>query len=142
MIAGMMHDIGRLVLLTNFTSELQQAYRVAKEEGRPLDQAEMSVLGVSHAEIGAYLLMLWGLSEMVVEPVAFHHHPSQLPSQEIGVLTAVHLADCLTKSENVADTETMPPGLDLEYLETLGLVDDIPRFHKALNPEPVADQGV
>ena len=41
-------------------------------------EAEYSVMKTSHAELGAYLLGLWGIPDNIVEPIAFHHNPSKL----------------------------------------------------------------
>ena len=77
LIAGILHDIGKLILL-----KMPDQYREIKEyvenNGFDFVDAEYEVLKISHAELGAYLLGLWGLPDTVVEAVAFHHNPSKL----------------------------------------------------------------
>ena len=76
-IAGMLHDIGKLVLLKvpMLYKEITELVRMA---GCDLAEAEYIVMKTSHAELGAYLLGLWGIPDNVVEAVAFHHNPSKL----------------------------------------------------------------
>ncbi len=77
LIAGILHDSGKLVLL-----KVPRKYKKIKdyeeENGCTFLEAEYAVLKTSHAEIGAYLLGLWGLPDNIVETVAFHHNPSKL----------------------------------------------------------------
>ncbi len=72
-LAGLMHDIGTLVL----ASQLPQAYAqwqavVERGGGTPLE-VEQQVFGATHAEVGAYLLSVWGLPAPIIEAVGFHH---------------------------------------------------------------------
>jgi HD-like signal output (HDOD) protein len=57
------------------------------------------LIGASHAEVGAYLLGLWGLPHSVVEAVAFQHAPAQVAHSQFDVLTALVLAESLTMSD-------------------------------------------
>ncbi len=77
MIAGMLHDIGKLVLL-EAPVQYKEVMYLLETTGCDTSDAEYTVLKTSHAELGAYLLGLWGLPETVVESVAFHHDPSKL----------------------------------------------------------------
>ena len=61
MLAGLLHDIGYWVLAQECPGRPDQATELAAAEGIPLHQAETQVIGASHAEIGAYLLGIWGL---------------------------------------------------------------------------------
>ena len=76
-IAGLLHDAGILILSSQFGDKHREARAIAEKDGISLSDAERKVLGASHAEIGAYLLGLWGLPDAIVEPVAFHHEPAQ-----------------------------------------------------------------
>ncbi len=77
MIAGMLHDIGKLILL-KIPKEYQEVMDLIEKTGCSDSEAEFSVMEASHSELGAYLLGLWGLPGNVVESVAFHHKPSKL----------------------------------------------------------------
>jgi len=77
MIAGMLHDIGKLILL-KVPGKYHEVMRLAEATGCSSAEAEYTVMETSHSELGAYLLGLWGLPGNVVETVAFHHNPSKL----------------------------------------------------------------
>ncbi len=72
-LAGLVHDIGYLVLAERVPDLLQKAATAAKSAGVPLWQREHEVVGAGHAEVGAYLLGIWGLPDSVVEATALHH---------------------------------------------------------------------
>ena len=55
------------------------------------------MFGVSHAEIGAYLLGLWGLPPAIVEAVAHHHHPERASDDQRPAAAALYLADYLAR---------------------------------------------
>jgi putative nucleotidyltransferase with HDIG domain len=77
MIAGMLHDIGRLILL-KVPRQYKKVMNLIEKSGCDPVEAEYTVMKTSHAELGAYLLGLWGIPENIVEPIAFHHNPSKL----------------------------------------------------------------
>ncbi len=77
MIAGMLHDIGKLILL-KIPQKFKEVMDLVEKTGCTDAEAEFSVMEASHAELGAYLLGLWGLPGDIVESVAFHHKPSKL----------------------------------------------------------------
>ncbi|MBE9486498.1 MAG: HDOD domain-containing protein, partial [Chloroflexi bacterium] len=60
LMAGMLHDVGKLIMLAHFRSELSRAIQLAEKKSVPLHKAERQTLGVTHGEIGAHLLSLWG----------------------------------------------------------------------------------
>ncbi len=76
-IAGMLHDIGKLILL-KIPQKYKEVMELIEKTGCTDAEAEFSVMEASHSELGAYLLGLWGLPVNVVESVAFHHKPSKL----------------------------------------------------------------
>jgi HD-like signal output (HDOD) protein len=94
---------------------------------RSFHAVEEEILGISHAEIGAYLLGLWGISYPIVEAVAHHHHPGRVLEQPaFGVLGATHVADVLAREQIGGD-----PGLselDEPYLQALGVAENLPEW--------------
>ncbi len=75
--AGMLHDIGKLVLAQNFPEGYAEVLAAAHADTRPSAQIEQERFGASHAELGAYLLGLWGIGEGVVDAIARHHQVFQ-----------------------------------------------------------------
>lgn len=118
--AGMLHDVGELVLAANHPDLFAGLLHDATAEGCPVWQKERAVLGTSHMEIGAYLLALWGLPDAVVEAAAFHHTPGAVSEAlQPEVITAVHLANHLA-NETYGDAGPARASLDETYLRNVG----------------------
>lgn len=93
--AGLLHDIGKLVVIREMADEAHAALKKAQEEGLPFDVAETELYQVNHAEIGAFLLGLWGLPDPIVESVAYHHDPMKSFDQSPSLLSAVYFGNML-----------------------------------------------
>lgn len=74
-VAGMMHDVGILVLDRFMPDQLDIALRRSADLGEPLFTSELETYGFDHAAIGGVLALKWGLSPLVQKAVAFHHDP-------------------------------------------------------------------
>ncbi|HHV15175.1 MAG TPA: HDOD domain-containing protein [Gelria sp.] len=122
MLVGILHDIGYL-LLAHMPDISRQVIQMSREHGYSLAEAEYELTGISHAEIGAYLLGIWGFEEELVEAVAFHHHPSQAPHPGSGMLMAVYIADTLLNW--VGETIGGKEKLSLNYLQNQGMALDM-----------------
>ena len=122
-IAGMLHDVGKLMLADSLPEPYQRALALAAERNIPSFEAELEVFGATHAGAAAYLLGLWGLPAPIVEAVAFHHTPGKSDLRALGPLTAVHVADFLEHEVGKAEHAGRPPELDAPYLAALGLQD-------------------
>ena len=118
--AGLLHDIGHLVMLTEFLDVDTLPELIQRRHGEALCQDEETLIGVHHGWIGAYLLRLWGLPQSLVEAVAWHHHPSRSGISGFGTLTLVHVADAL-----VTERELGAATLDEGYLDALGCLDQL-----------------
>jgi len=123
--AGLLHDIGKLILASSLPD--QSASVAARKTGSLLD-AEREGFGATHAEVGGYLLGLWGLPGAVVEAVTLHHAPGESHSPGFTALTATHFANSFVR-ESAADTEGwLHPPPDMEYLNRLGLGERWPAW--------------
>ncbi len=125
--AGLLHDIGKLVLATALGDDFKRIIFLAREQDTPFCEAEQNIIGITHAEVGAYLLSIWGLSNAIVEAVAFHHRPHGSPGEEFNAMAAVHFADAL-EHEMVADISSNIPNnrLNQPYLDRMGLNERLP----------------
>lgn len=74
--AGLLHDIGILVFDQVFPDEYRPVLQRAKKEKLPLHELELEMLGVEHAEVGAYVLKMWKLPQVVVDTVRFQYSPN------------------------------------------------------------------
>jgi putative nucleotidyltransferase with HDIG domain len=126
--AGLLHDVGKLILVDHFPDEQRDIIELVKKENIPLNDSETRVLGAGHAEVGGYLLGLWGMTDPIVEAVAFHHNPQICPIQTFSPLTAVHVADALDSPSYNADKQASAEHsiMDAEYIGRIGLTERIP----------------
>src|SRR4030095_5269981 len=90
--AGLLHHIGALVLLHAAPPHYERALELRKQLKGNSAAAEREVFGVTHAEVGAYLLGLWGIPFPIVEAVAFHHRPNEVAPESRALGTAIHIA--------------------------------------------------
>ena len=121
-IAGALHDVGKIVLADNFGRDYTVLCHKAKAQQVPIVELEIEQFGASHADVGGYLLGLWGLPQDILEAVAFHHDPSNSADESFTPLTAVHVANVLGESTNEqADDPTRVSPFDETYLAILGL---------------------
>jgi putative nucleotidyltransferase with HDIG domain len=119
-IVGLLHDIGKFVLSKDAAS-YKAIEKVIKEKMVLPYQAEGEILNTTHAEIGAYLLGIWGFPLTTIEAVAYHHRPLTFEKKEITPITFVHVAEAMIQGEDFVDQETFKENLNLDYLEMLGI---------------------
>jgi len=74
---------------------------------------------------------LWSLETPIIEAIAFHHRPADSMSENIGLLTAVHIGNAIDHIGQPAINGGDELQYDGEYVETLGLADRIPEWHQA-----------
>ncbi len=118
--AGLLHACGKLVLASNLEKDYLKVVDLAAKAKEPVDLVESRELGFSHCEAGALMLARWGLSGSVVESVAYHRAPREIPHGAFIPLTAVHVASALAAKSPHEWVET-PDGIDLDYLARLGI---------------------
>jgi HD-like signal output (HDOD) protein len=123
--AALLHDIGKLVLARFFNPLDVQAVRRAHEMGVSPLQSEREILGADHAELGGLIVQAWGLPEMLVSGVAFHHAPEEASST---IAYGVYVADVVAKrtvaEADDAGSETFVHALGALGITT-GVVDDV-----------------
>ena len=106
--AGLLHDIGKIVLNDIVYSQKTMIKKTIKEKGITHPQAELAVLGIDHAQAGALLLHEWKLPALLVEAVRWHHHPEQASAMYSDTANIVHLANVLSTAMGIGmgNTET------------------------------------
>ena len=119
--AGLLHDIGKAVLLAEMPADYMSLLGNA-EDSATLLSCEANRWGCTHAEVGAYLLSIWGLPTALIRAVAFHHHPSDAADVKFSALSAVHASDAIA-SEGSEFTINRDVQLDVTYLADLGMGD-------------------
>jgi HD-like signal output (HDOD) protein/CheY-like chemotaxis protein len=130
--AGLLHDIGELIFACRLAEQQAEALALAISGAMPLWKAEKEVLSATHADVGGYLLGLWGLPETVVEATTYHHCPSESKTNDFCPLTALHAAD--SHSINRCYPGLPNPQPDWDYLAKFLKKTGIPAGLDSSNP--------
>jgi HD-like signal output (HDOD) protein/ActR/RegA family two-component response regulator len=128
--AGLLHDVGKLIVATTERDLPRKINQIATADAKPSWQAEQDLLGCTHAEIGAYLLGIWGLPFPIVEAVAWHHRPSQSMADQVSPLAAVHVANAL-HVRWTSETPDAEEPIDEAFLERIGCLDRLDAWAEA-----------
>ena len=120
-VAGLLHDIGRLILYQALPEVANLSIRQAREQGEVLYQTERVLMGYTHTDIGKRLAELWNLPAYLVESIAYHHEPDQAVHYALDV-SIVHIANFLANSIDFSSnlSGSMTP-LDPRCWQTTGL---------------------
>ncbi|MGB5105838.1 MAG: response regulator [Candidatus Zixiibacteriota bacterium] len=128
LLAGILHDVGKPVMMLQYRDEMLAARELAANESITSFEAERRIFGVTHAEIGAYLISLWGESDSIADAVAFHHEPQNSLNKGISPLTAVYLADTMiTNATSEVAIDSRDNVRDSKYLELVGISSEMLR---------------
>lgn len=122
--AALLSHVGTLLLIAHDHQAFNSSMRTLEEGKQNILDVENTAFGANHAQLGAYLLGLWGFSDPIVEAVAFHHQPSLYTSKPIDVLSAVHVAQYIARSyghNSRASQDDAAGGLDMAYCDKAGL---------------------
>lgn len=121
-LAGLLHDIGYWILAQECPDQLGQALELSRSRDLPLFECERLTTGATHAEVGAYLLGLWGLPYSIVEAVALHHTPTNIIPDGYDLLGALAVSHALLAPEGahaLSASGSAGPGVDARYLAGL-----------------------
>jgi len=124
-IAGMLHDIGKLILYFKEPELSQQVLLNAADSDGQLFRSEQALMGFTHGDVGAALIKAWKLSDTLKEVAAYHHNP--LLAKDYRLETSiVHIANCVVNAIG-PDTEINEflldddPGFEPESLKITGI---------------------
>jgi len=127
-LAGMLHDVGKLILSTGLSDKYSAIVKRAGENGASLREIEQEELGTTHGAVGAYLMGLWGFADNVVEAIAFHHTPDACPAKTMGGLAAVHAANALEHALGPEGMKMEEASLDREFLDQAGVGEKVEQW--------------
>jgi putative nucleotidyltransferase with HDIG domain len=130
-ITGMLHDIGSLVCYNKFPDKANEALLASGGDEEVLYQAEADLLGFTHADLGAELLKLWKLPDMLIEAVAYHHEPDRSASNSLDA-SIVHLANAVANRSPISSYMEDPPN-------PVGVPDPIVWTHINLEPHLLSE---
>jgi HD-like signal output (HDOD) protein len=122
--AGVLHDVGKLILAGNLPDMFDQLQKLKERENLSDRAAEAQIYGVGHTQVGACLLASWGLPLPILEAIAYHHEPERSSCKTFSLLTAVHAANAFAHAgapPSPMPEFYVPPDIHLQYLEIIGL---------------------
>ncbi len=128
-IAGLLHDIGKVIIKVTAPEEFEAIMNIAQEEGIYVWEAEKKILGVDHTQVADWVSKKWNLPGNIAEPMTCHHSPAR--SKNFSRRTAiVHLADVLIQTAGFGNGgNNFVPSLDPGILNTLevdmGFVEEV-----------------
>ena len=133
--AGLLHDIGKVVLDQFINSGFPLFYRQLNEKGKNFLEVEKQVLGTDHSEVGANLALNWSFPESLVETIRHHHNPEDA-QQHNELVHIVYLADLLmSRFHTGLELERLNTDALAARLETIGL--SISRFPALVDHIPL-----
>ena len=123
-LAGLLHDIGKLILIDEFDDYFKNVLEIMESEQIPFHEAEKKLLHADHTELGAYLLGIWGLPDSIVEAVALHHNNDFAfdlanPSPALIIKTANEIAN-----EGTIATDDITEDIIREVLKTKQMLNN------------------
>jgi putative nucleotidyltransferase with HDIG domain len=107
--AGLLHDIGELLLASNFSNQYVEVLAYRRHHDCFLAEAERAILGIDHAEVGGLLAETWRFPPAIREAIAYHHTPGETSLDSLANL--IHLADVTARALGLsgAADEMVPP---------------------------------
>jgi putative nucleotidyltransferase with HDIG domain len=108
-VAGLLHDLGKVLLSSQSPEAYNQAMLLAELEQKPLFQAEVSILGLDHGKVGRLMAEKWQLNSALGDCLEFHHDPVKAAEPHRMLVTIVALADSCANLHDSGTAETGHP---------------------------------
>ena len=127
-VAGLLHDVGRLLIALGLSEEYDQILQMHERDGKPLLECEMEITGLTHPELSAEALAHWNLPEQIQNAVRHHHDPeldrSPVGPGEVALSRILDAANQYVNSMGVSILQKCTEGVDATLIESLGLTGD------------------
>jgi HD-like signal output (HDOD) protein len=140
--AGLLHDIGRLVLIRHDPVKYAEAFEYSKKAGIDLGTAEKSVIGYSHQEVGSHLLKFWKLPVDFADAALGHHAPfvsKEDYASGVGVCNSIANEMQISGPPNIGDD--CSPGFDSMIAESIDMYNEISEVCGMAQMEPPPANG-
>jgi putative nucleotidyltransferase with HDIG domain len=127
-IAGLLHDIGKLIFVSKMEGYYTDAVLLARKERILLSLAEKRIFHATHCDMGAFLIGLWGFPSDIVEAIGFHHQLGEYPAGTFSPALAVHIANVMYYKFHEDETIGSIPEFNEEYLHKIGMGDKLQKW--------------
>jgi HD-like signal output (HDOD) protein len=129
LLAGLLHEIGRFVLIDNFPDRYQRACDEARQTKTPLPPCLLKVFKTTPFQITAYLLELWGLPEDVIAAISAQDDPAAAQPPGFSLVSALYIADHIACRKSPPDSFPAADW-DAAYFQSIGCAEDIAAWEK------------
>jgi putative nucleotidyltransferase with HDIG domain len=136
LVAGLLHDLGKVVLALNMPEEMALIKAKVEKEALFFHEAETAILDYHHGEIGQWLAEHWNLPESLAEPMRLHHNPERAVLYPEAT-AIVHVADVIIRGWGFGYAgDPLAPPVSMAAWDLLGLkVADFPAILDLLEPK-------
>jgi HD-like signal output (HDOD) protein/CheY-like chemotaxis protein len=133
--AGLLHKLGELIFMSYLPKEYRNVQKEMQENKLSLEDAEKKVFGASYAEVGAFLLGIWGLKDIITEAIAYQAAPSECSRNDNILLTALHCAHVFINEQKMPQQEDEKSDanffrIDMKYIESAGITNKISKWRE------------
>lgn len=137
LVGGILHNIGKIVIDLYFHDQLREIFTYVRDRDCLMLEAERSILGVAHPEIGAWLAQQWNLPEKIVTTIRYYHEPLEAPEEYRTLPMLIHVGDIFARTKNFGCTgDNVIPPFEEEVMDELELEkNDIPDILEELESE-------
>ncbi|NCC50447.1 MAG: response regulator [Spartobacteria bacterium] len=141
-LCGLLHDIGKIIIMQFFPNEFNKSMMLGKKHSIPLFISEQMALGITHAEVGAWLGKKWNLPNTHLNCIRYHHSPLLTDSKHTDLVALAHGANYICNLESIGDSgDTQTPLFDKRTFASLGLkVGDIQEITEEIKKQSKMSQ--
>ncbi|MEE4239935.1 MAG: HDOD domain-containing protein [Desulfopila sp.] len=136
-LSGLLHDIGKIVLVSTFPEEHDAILSKTDNHENTL-WAEQQLIGVNHCQVGAWLIRKWQLASIMADAIRYHHHPIEKVAESFPLIKIVYFANLLTQPQQAGTADEVGDvlfGFAQNELSDLysGAIEEVEEVARSLN---------
>jgi len=126
-VAGLVHDLGKIPLLSSYPEEYFQIFELAKTEQSHLKEAEKNIFNIDHCHVGKIIAKKWKLNSAVSECLEYHHSPQDSSPENYNLIKTVSLADIYANllEKGLAEQNPFDKSIEDQILNDMGVSQDV-----------------